>query len=231
MSDTGSFEALSYSGDQLVLGVLASGRGSNLKSIIDAIESGRLSAKIGVVVSNKKEAGALECAKKHHIPRLYVDPSSYPDKKAYDTELSRILKAHQVGLVILAGYMRLLTGMLISAYPYRIMNVHPSLLPAFPGLHAQRQALSHGVKVSGCTIHFVDEEMDHGPIIAQAAVPVRENDTEDSLSERILREEHRLFPEVIRSFSDRSLGVDGRRVCIVPDSLNKAENFPVKDSP
>lgn len=221
MSDAGSVGVPSSSGDRLVLGVLASGRGSNFQSIVDAIEAGWLNARIGVVLSNKKEAMALERAKKHKIPSLYVDPSGYPDKKAYDAELSRVLKAHQVGLVILAGYMRLLTGTLINAYQNCIMNVHPSLLPAFPGLHAQRQALSHGVKVSGCTIHFVDEEMDHGPIIAQASVNVSERDTEDALSERILHEEHRLFPEVIQLFADKRLRVDGRRVHISSGSENE----------
>ncbi len=221
MSDAGSVGAPSFSGDRLVLGILASGRGSNFQSIVDAIEAGWLNAKIGVVLSNKKEARVLGLGREHNIPSLFVDPSASPDKKAYDAELSRVLKAHQVDLVILAGYMRLLTGTLINIYPHRIMNVHPSLLPAFPGLHAQRQALSHGVKVSGCTVHFVDEEMDHGPIISQAAVPVWENDTEDSLSERILHEEHRLFPKVIQSFADRSLRVEGRRVHIASDSESR----------
>jgi len=231
MSDAVSVGAITSSEDRLVLGVLASGRGSNFQAIIDAIESGRLNARIGVVLSNKKKAMVLERAKEHQLSTCYVDPSGYPDKKGYDAELSRILKAHEVDLVILAGYMRLLTGTLISAYQHRIINVHPSLLPAFKGLHAQRQALSHGVKVSGCTIHFVDEEMDHGPIIAQAAVPVLENDTEDSLSERILHEEHRLFPKVIQAFADGSLGVEGRRVCVVSDSVHKSEYFPVEESP
>lgn len=207
----------------LALGVLASGRGSNFQSIVDAIEAGRLNARVGIALSNKKEARALERARQHHIPCRYIDPSGYPDKKAYDAELLRVFKAHQVDLVILAGYMRLLTDVLINAYPHRIMNIHPSLLPAFPGLHAQRQALSYGVKVSGCTIHFVDEEMDHGPIIAQAAVPVLENDTEESLSERILHEEHRLFPQVIQSFADKRLKVDGRRVYIAMDPEHKSE--------
>lgn len=223
MSDAGSVEIPSSSGNPLVLGVLASGRGSNLQSILEAIDSGQLNARISVVLSNKKEAMALERAKQKNIPALCVDPSGFPDRETYDAELSRLLKAHQVDLVILAGYMRLLTGVLINNYPSRIINIHPSLLPAFPGLHAQRQALAYGVKVSGCTIHFVDEEMDHGPIIAQTAVPVRESDTEASLSERILQEEHRLFPKVIQFFADRSLGIDGRSVHIARKSDHGSE--------
>ncbi|MFQ5779579.1 MAG: phosphoribosylglycinamide formyltransferase, partial [Nitrospiria bacterium] len=140
----------------VVLGVLASGRGSNLQAIIDAIEAGKLSARIGVILSDKKDAQALERAKKHGIPSCFVDPSHYPNRSLYDAELARLLKAHQSELVVLAGYMRILTVQLMNAYRDCIINIHPSLLPAFPGLHAQRQALSHGVKVSGCTVHFVD---------------------------------------------------------------------------
>ncbi len=196
----------------LVIGVLASGRGSNLQAIIDAIEGGGLEAKIGVVLSNKKNAHALQRAKRHHIPFQYVDPKDCPSREIYDTILLGLLKTHQVELVVLAGYMRLLTSELVRPYQGRIINVHPSLLPAFPGLHAHQQALDYGVKVSGCTIHFVDEEMDHGPVIAQASVPVFSGDKESSLSERILREEHRLLPKVIQEYSEGRLCVEGRIV-------------------
>lgn len=196
----------------LVIGVLASGHGSNLQAIIDAIESGNLKAKVGVVLSNKKEAHALKRAKTHHIPFHFVDFKDCPSREGYDTILLDLLKAHHVELLILAGYMRLLTSTLVRPYHGRIINVHPSLLPAFPGLHAHRQALAYGVKVSGCTIHFVDEEMDHGPVIAQTAVPVVFGDDEASLAERILVEEHRLLPKVIQQYSEGRLRVEGRLV-------------------
>lgn len=196
----------------LVLGVLASGHGSNLQAIIDAIEAGNLKAKVGIVLSNKKKAHALKRAKHHHIPFRYLDPKVCPSREGYDTILLDLLKTHHVELLILAGYMRLLTSTLVKPYHGRIINVHPSLLPAFPGLHAHRQALAYGVKVSGCTIHFVDEKMDHGPVIAQVAVPVFFGDNESSLSERILVEEHRLLPRVIQQYSEGRLRVEGRLV-------------------
>jgi len=196
----------------LLLGVLASGRGSNLQAIIDAIEGGRLAASIAVVLSNKAGAFALERAKKHRIPTAFVDPKQYGRREDYDDALLEALKAHQVELVILAGYMRLLTGHLVKPFHHRMINIHPSLLPAFPGLHAQRQAIAYGVKVSGCTVHFVDEEMDNGPIIAQTTVPVVDGDTEEDLAGRILVEEHRLLPSVIQRIAEGKLRMDGRRV-------------------
>ncbi len=202
----------SSAGKILVIGVLASGRGSNLQAIIDAIESGRLLARIGIVLSNKKEAHALKRAKTHQIPSVFVDPGGCPSRKSYDNLLYNTLKAHHVEFVVLAGYMRLLTSQLIGPYCGRIINVHPSLLPSFTGLHAQRQALAYGVKVSGCTIHFVDEEMDHGPVIAQATIPVCEGDTESILADRILVEEHRLLPEVIQQYAEGRLSIEGRVV-------------------
>ncbi|MBI3805052.1 MAG: phosphoribosylglycinamide formyltransferase [Nitrospirae bacterium] len=201
-----------------VLGVLASGRGSNLQSILEAIEQGKLAARVGVVLSNKKDAPALERAARHDIPFCFIDPAHYPDRKQYDAALLQQLKGHGVELIVLAGYMRLVTPILIEAYRDRIMNIHPSLLPAFPGLHAHRQALEYGVRVSGCTIHFVDEEVDHGPIIAQAAVPIFEGDTEEQLSERILAEEHRLLPRVIQLYADGKLKLEGRKVRILEES-------------
>jgi len=196
----------------LVLGVLASGHGSNLQAIIDEIEAGRLSAKIALVLSNKADAFALKRAEKHHIPSLFINPKKYPQREDYDKALLEALQAHQVQVVILAGYMRLLTGHLVKPFLLRMINIHPSLLPAFPGLHAQRQALAYGVKFSGCTVHFVDEEMDNGPIIAQSTVPVLDEDTEDALAARILVEEHHLLPSVIQRLAEGKLKIEGRRV-------------------
>lgn len=198
----------------LRLGVLASGRGSNLQSILEAIERGKLSARVAVVISNKKEAQALERAARHQVPALFIDPSHYPSREEYDAAILQRLKECDVELVVLAGYMRLVTPTLIQPYRDRIINTHPSLLPAFPGMRAHRQALEHGVRVSGCTLHFVDEEMDHGPIIAQAAVPVLEGDTEAQLSERILVEEHRLLPQVLQLYAEGRLKIEGRKVLI-----------------
>ena len=203
---------VAISGKRLVLGILASGRGSNLQAIIDAIEEGELCAEIGVVLSNKKEAQALQRAQKYQIPAISINPKRHPSREAYDAAVCEALEAHHVDLVVLAGYMRLLTRQLLGPFEGKIINIHPSLLPAFPGLNAQRQALAYGVKVSGCTVHFVDEEMDHGPIIAQSSVSVLEDDTESSLSERILVEEHRLLPEVIRRYEKGMLAVEGRIV-------------------
>ncbi len=198
----------------LRLGVLASGRGSNLQSILEAIGRGDLSARVAVVISNKKEAQALERAAQYQVPALFLDPSHYLSREAYDTAILQQLKEYRVELIVLAGYMRLVTRTLIEPYHDRIINIHPSLLPAFPGMHAHRQALEYGVRVSGCTLHFVDEEMDHGPIVAQAAVPVFEGDTEEQLSERILAEEHRLLPQVLQLYAEGKLKVEGRKVHI-----------------
>ena len=198
----------------LVIGVLASGRGSNLQAIFDAIQSGTLNVRVGVVISDKKEAEALVRAKSNQVPALFLDPHAYPDRESYDQSVVAGLIAHRVELVVLAGFMRLITKPFIEAFPNRIINIHPSLLPAFPGLHAQRQALAHGVKVSGCTVHFVDLDVDHGPIIAQVSVPVLETDTEASLADRILVEEHRLLPRVIEYYASGRIRCEGRRVFI-----------------
>ena len=180
----------------LRLGVLASGRGSNLQAIIDAIEAKTLDATIALVLSNNNDAMALERAKRHRIKGIFLDPkfvAGNPDpRRAYDKKILEMLNEHDVQLVLLAGYMKIVTVVLIDAYQWRMMNIHPSLLPSFPGLHAQRQALDAGVKVSGCTVHFVTEGIDEGPIIVQAAVPVNENDSVESLSARILEQEHQL---------------------------------------
>jgi phosphoribosylglycinamide formyltransferase-1 len=198
----------------LRLAVLASGRGSNLQAVIDAIEQKRLQAVLAVVISNKAEAQALERARKHGVPAVFLDPKATPGREAYDAVILEHLRKHDVGLVALAGYMKIVTRVLIDAYANRIMNIHPSLLPSFPGLAAQQQALDWGVKVSGCTVHFVEEGVDTGPIIQQAAVPVTEGDTAESLEARIMVEEHRIYPEAIQLFAEGRLMVEGRRVHI-----------------
>ena len=204
------------------LGVLASGRGSNLQAIIDAIENGDLQASIEVVISNKTEAHALVCAQQHGITGVFVDPkevkgSSNP-KEDYDQKLLQVLVDHKVELVILAGYMKIVTPVLIKAFPCQIMNIHPSLLPAFPGLNVQEKALDWGVKIAGCTVHFVTEGVDEGPIIIQAAVPVEEGDSVEVLSARILDQEHRIYPEAIQLYAEGRLRVEGRRVLVSPGS-------------
>ena len=196
------------------LGVLASGRGSNLQAIIDAIEKGRLDAVLAVVICNKVEAPALERARKHGAPALFLDPKATPNREAYDAVILDSLRKYDVGLVALAGYMKIVTRVLIDAFPNRIMNIHPSLLPSFPGLKAHQQALDWGVKMSGCTVHFVTEGVDTGPIIHQATVPIMEGDTVESLEARILVEEHRIYPEAIQLFAEGRLTVEGRKVHI-----------------
>ncbi len=202
----------------LRLGVLVSGRGSNLRAIINEIEAGTLKAEIAVVISNKQGVPALEHAERHGLHAVFLDPKSVagmPDpRQAYDQKLLETLQHHQVQLVVLAGYMKIVTSVLIDAYESRIMNIHPSLLPNFPGLHAQQQALDHGVKVAGCTVHFVTEGMDTGPIILQRAVPVEEGDSADILSERILKKEHGALPRAIQLFAEGRLRVEGRVVHI-----------------
>lgn len=196
------------------LGVLISGRGSNLQAILDAIGEGRLDARVGVVVSNQAEARGLERANEAGVPTAVVSHKNYASREQFDEAVLAQLKAHDVGVVCLAGFMRILSPVLVRAFPDRILNIHPSLLPAFVGLHAQRQALEHGVKVSGCTVHLVDEELDHGPILLQAAVPVEEGDTEETLSARILEREHELYPKAIQLVLDGKVRVPGKRARI-----------------
>ncbi len=198
----------------LGLGVLASGRGSNLQAILEACARPDFPARVVVVVADRERAPALEHARQHRVPAIWLNPKDFGDRAAYDEALRRLLDEHRVGLVCLAGFMRILTPGLVRAYAGRIVNVHPSLLPAFPGLAAQRQALEHGVRVAGATVHFVDEGVDTGPIILQASVPVHPDDTEESLSARILVEEHRLYPEAIRLFAEGRLTIAGRKVLI-----------------
>lgn len=194
------------------LAVLASGRGSNLQAIIDAIEAGQLEAEIALVLSDRPDAQALERARAHHIPAEAIDYRQLGDKPTYYRLVQERLDQVAPDLIVLAGYMRILPPDFVQRHLWHIVNIHPSLLPAFPGLDAQRQALEYGVKVSGCTVHFVDEGMDSGPIIAQAAVPVFEDDTEASLSERILVEEHRIYPEAIAQVLAGKFTVKERRV-------------------
>ena len=208
---------MSRRNETLRVGVLASGRGSNLQAILDASERGEIPARVVVVLSDREEALALQRARDRGIPAIWVNPKAFPDKAAYEETLLSHLREHDVGLVALAGYMRLVGPTLLRAFPHRIMNIHPALLPAFPGLHAQRRALEHGVKVAGCTVHFVDEGVDTGPIILQAAVPVLEDDTEETLAARILEQEHRIYPQAIRLFAQGRLTVEGRRVRISPE--------------
>lgn len=198
---------------KLKVGVLVSGRGSNLQAIIDNIESGALAAEIAVVISDQADAFSLERAKKHAIPAAHVSAKGYKGKRdEYDALLVKELRKHNVELVVLAGFMRIITPTLLKAFPSRVMNIHPALLPSFPGLHVQKAALEHGAKFSGCTVHFVDEGMDTGPIIIQAVVPILDNDTEDSLSERILRQEHKIYSRAIQLYAEGKLKVEGRRV-------------------
>ncbi len=201
-------------GEKLKIGVLVSGNGSNLQAIIDTIEAGRLNAGVGCVISNKADAYALQRAKQHGIPAIHLDHRLYASREAYDEALVETLHEFGAGLVVLAGFMRIITPLLLDAFPQAIINVHPALLPAFPGLHAQRQALEYGVKVTGCTVHFVDAGTDTGPIIIQAPVPVLPSDTEETLSARIQTEEHRIYPEAIRLFAEGHLKVEGRKVTV-----------------
>jgi phosphoribosylglycinamide formyltransferase-1 len=193
------------------LGVLISGRGSNLQSIIDAIAQGRLHATIAVVLSNRSDAAGLQRARAAGIEAVAIGPRDYPDRDAYDRAVVSVLNAHGVGLVCLAGFMRLVGPPLLEAFPNRILNIHPSLLPAFPGLNAQRQALDHGVRITGATVHLVTADLDGGPIVCQAAVPVLDDDTEETLAARVLVEEHRLYPEAIGLVLDGDWSLDGRR--------------------
>jgi len=200
---------------KIKLGVLVSGRGSNLQAIIDNIANGSLSAELGVVISDQADAFALERARAHGAPAVHVSAKGYKMKRdEYDTLLVKELQKHKVELVCLAGFMRIISLTLIQAYPNRILNIHPALLPAFPGLHVQKAAIVHGVKFSGCTVHFVDQGIDSGPIIIQAAVPVLDDDTESRLSERILKQEHKIYSRAIQLFAEGRLRVEGRRVTV-----------------
>jgi phosphoribosylglycinamide formyltransferase-1 len=196
------------------LGVLVSGSGSNLQSIIDHIEKDLLDAVITVVISNNPSAYALERATKHHIPAIVIKHQDYRNREDFDQEMVNVLKSHSVELVVMAGFMRVLTPLFLNSFPMKIMNIHPAILPSFPGTHAQKRAAEYGVRFSGCTIHFADEGVDTGPIIIQAVVPAYVDDTEDTLAARILKEEHRIFPQAIQLYADGKIEVTGRKVRI-----------------
>ena len=198
-----------------ILGVLCSGRGTNLQSILAAVDSGQIPAPVSVVLTDKPDAKALERAEKAGIPHFCVDRKKYAEKQAFEEALVDKLRAHGVTLVILAGFMRILSPYFVHEFPGRILNIHPSLLPSFGGAHAHRDVLAYGVKVSGCTIHFVDEGMDSGPIILQTAVPVLDGDDEDTLAARVLEQEHKLYPRAIELFLKGKLKIEGRKVRIL----------------
>jgi phosphoribosylglycinamide formyltransferase-1 len=202
----------------LRVAVLASGRGSNLQAIVDAIETGQVQATIVAVISNKKDAAALERARRHGLPDLFVDSKPFAgrsdSREAYDRALLEALERHDVELVLLAGYMKIVTAVLVNAYANRMMNIHPSLLPSFPGLEVQKKAIDWGCKLAGCTVHFVTEGVDEGPIILQAAVPILDDDTFETLAARILVQEHKIYPRAVQLFAEGRLRVEGRRVLI-----------------
>jgi phosphoribosylglycinamide formyltransferase-1 len=194
------------------IGVLLSGRGSNFEALAESVSAGRIpDAEIAVVVSNKPDAKGLERAKARNIPTRMI-PSKGLEREAYDRQVAAVLQEYKVDLICLAGYMRLLSPYFVAAFPQRILNIHPSLLPSFPGLESQRQALEYGVKFAGCTVHFVDENLDAGPIVLQLVVPVEDTDDEEKLSARILREEHRIYTEAVKIVLDGKYRIEGRRV-------------------
>jgi phosphoribosylglycinamide formyltransferase 1 len=202
----------------LRIAVLASGRGSNLQAIIDGIEAGQVPAQLVAVISNKQDAVALERARKHAVQDIFIDPKPFagrPDsREAYDRALLDVLEKLDVELVLLAGYMKIVTAVLVNAFTNRMMNIHPSLLPSFPGLDVQRKTIEWGCKLAGCTVHFVTEGVDEGPIIVQAAVPVFDRDTPEILAARILEQEHKIYPRAVQLFAEGRLKVEGRRVLI-----------------
>jgi len=197
---------------KLRLAALVSGRGSNLQSIIDSIERDELNVQLSVVLSDTENAKALERAEKHGVESIFIDPINYADNREFDKAIAKILNEMSIDLICLAGYMRILGKELVKAFSGKIINIHPSLLPAFPGLNAQKQAIEYGVKFSGCTVHFVDEGIDSGPIILQTAVPVYDHDKEGSLSRRILEQEHHLYPKAIRLIAEDKININGRAV-------------------
>ncbi|HEY3316351.1 MAG TPA: phosphoribosylglycinamide formyltransferase [Bacillota bacterium] len=208
----------------VALGVLASGRGTNLQAIIDAVKAGRLDARLAVVISDKPGAAAIERARRHGAPAVVVDRRAYGGRAEHERAVVETLRAHHVDLVCLAGYMRIVGPTLLDAFGGRVMNIHPALLPAFPGVDAQKQALEHGVKVTGCTVHFVDKGMDSGPIILQRAVPVLEGDDVETLAARILEQEHQAYPEAIRLYAAGRLEVIGRRVRILGEEATSCQD-------
>jgi len=203
---------------KLQLGILASGSGTNLQSIIDACEAGNVDAQVCVVVSDKEDAKALDRARNHNIPAFSFNRKSFESKKDFEAAMLKCLKDHGVELVCLAGYMRIVGKTLLEPYTDNMINIHPALLPAFPGLDGQRQAWEYGAKVAGCTVHYVDDKMDNGPIIGQVAVEVKEDDTVDTLQKRILEQEHKLYPRCIQLIAQGKVKIEGRRVKISSSS-------------
>ncbi|UOD33850.1 phosphoribosylglycinamide formyltransferase [Deferribacteraceae bacterium V6Fe1] len=198
------------------IGVLLSGRGSNFKAIFEAIKSGFIEdAEISVVISDKKDAKGLEFARENGLNALFVNPKDFSDRKAYDLELVKILKNANVDIICLAGFMRIISEEFVNAFENKIINIHPSLLPSFPGLNAQKQALEYGVKFTGCTVHFVDAKVDNGPIILQAVVEVKHDDTVETLSDRILKYEHKIYPMAVKLLVEDKIKVEGRKVIIL----------------
>jgi len=202
------------------LGVLISGRGSNLQSIIDVSKKGMIDAEIAIVISDKNDAYGLVRAKENDISTLFLSPKDYRNREDFDKKVVEELNKYKVDLVLLAGFMRIVTSVLIEPFKNRIMNIHPALLPSFPGLDAQKQALEYGVRFSGCTVHFVEEGMDEGPIIIQAVVPVMDSDAVDSLSERILKYEHKIYPIAVQLFAEGRLKVEGRKVRVNKEGMS-----------
>ena len=196
------------------IGVLASGSGTNLLAIIEAINAGEIDGVIRIVISDKSDAYALKRARFYNIKTNSINPEGFDNREEYDKEIVSILKEKEVDLVVLAGYMKILSPYFINAYKNKIMNIHPALLPSFTGLHVQKRAIDYGVKVSGCTVHFVDEGLDSGPIIMQKAVKVKEDDTEETLAKRILKQEHKIYPRAIQLFAEERLEIIGRKVFI-----------------
>ncbi|TAL18438.1 phosphoribosylglycinamide formyltransferase [bacterium] len=202
----------------LKIGVLASGGGSNLQSILDACGEGRLDGKVLVVISDNPHAFALERACKYGAATVVIELDRGESREAHDEKIVAAMRGYGVDTIAMAGYMLMVTPVLLRAFPGRVLNIHPALLPSFPGLHVQKAAIDHGAKFSGCTVHFVDENMDTGPIIIQAVVPVRDDDTEKTLGARILREEHRIYPQALQYLAEGRLKIVGRRVLLMPQS-------------
>jgi phosphoribosylglycinamide formyltransferase-1 len=203
---------------KIPVGVLASGSGSNVQSLIDHIEAGRLDAEIRILLCNNAAAYVLERCRKHGIPTRVVDHRAFASRELFDRRMIEILNGCGVTLVVMAGFMRILSSEFFRAFPQRIMNIHPALLPAFPGTHVQQKALDYGVRFSGCTVHFADEGVDSGPIIIQAVVPVFDGDTAESLAERILKEEHRIYPQALQYYAEGRIEITGHRVRILNGS-------------
>lgn len=206
---------------RLLLGILASGRGSNFAALLQAVREGRLNAEVRVLISNRKNAGALDIAREAGIPAVFLSPKAYGDPESYDRGLLKVLQEHEVNFVALAGYMRYITPILIQAFRGRISNIHPALLPSFGGkgmygIHVHEAVLARGCKVSGVTVHLVDEHYDHGPIVLQRCVPVKEDDTPETLAARVLEQEHKIYAEALQLFAEDRIRVEGLRVKILP---------------